>query len=182
VEALDNLDVFSFREDRLSGFVPAARVSSLRRAGLVVTFVAGFEYHLEDGSTSNFDPGAPVVVEAEPNNPRDPFALAVRSFDSSLQAGYVPSFVCRTLPALRGRRHGRVLYEVRDEGRRAALGIAFGAAEMTLKELGPAGKDQMRTLVAHLPLPYAVHSSTTDPIEQLKEMARWTNRRRWKGS
>jgi len=66
---------------------------------LRVIAVAGVSFRPEAVADSSFDPGARLVLVAEPDNEHDPNAVAIWNADRTLQAGYVPREV---VPDLQG--------------------------------------------------------------------------------
>jgi hypothetical protein len=52
--------------------------------------VAGVSFRIESLEDPSFDPGRPLALVPEPDNPHDPHAVGVWNEDRSLQLGYVP--------------------------------------------------------------------------------------------
>src|SRR4051794_30062464 len=65
--------------------------ADLDDSGIHVMRVAGVSHHAGDLQSAAFAPGEPVILMPEPDNPHDPFALAVRDLSLVLHAGYVPA-------------------------------------------------------------------------------------------
>jgi hypothetical protein len=57
--------------------------------GVLVIPVVGGRHHLEDLNDPSFDPGRPVRLFPEPDNPHDARAIAVRNWTTDKTAGYV---------------------------------------------------------------------------------------------
>jgi len=64
---------------------------------LRVIAVAGVSFRPEAVADSSFDPGARLVLVAEPDNEHDPNAVAIWNEERTLQAGYVPRDVAPEL-------------------------------------------------------------------------------------
>jgi hypothetical protein len=63
--------------------------STWRELGVLVINVVGETYHLEDLADPSFEPGNPVRLFPEPDNPHDPKAIAIRNWTTDKTAGYV---------------------------------------------------------------------------------------------
>jgi hypothetical protein len=57
---------------------------------ILVLRVAGVCFRPESLEDSSFDPGRPLSLVAEPDNPHDPNAVGVWNAERTLQLGYVP--------------------------------------------------------------------------------------------
>jgi hypothetical protein len=57
---------------------------------ILVLPVAGVSFRPESLDDSSFDPGRPLSLVAEPDNPHDPNAVGVWNAERTLQLGYVP--------------------------------------------------------------------------------------------
>jgi hypothetical protein len=57
--------------------------------GVLVINVVGETYHLDDLADPGFEPGSPVRLFPEPDNPHDPKAIAIRNWTADKTAGYV---------------------------------------------------------------------------------------------
>jgi HIRAN domain len=68
---------------------PSCRWSTWHELGVLVISVVGSRYYLENLSDSSFEPGQPVRLFAEPSNPHDPKAIAIRNWTADKTAGYV---------------------------------------------------------------------------------------------
>ena len=79
-----------------------------------------------------FAPGEPVILMPEPDNPHDPFALAVRDLSLTLHAGYVPATRSRELvEEMRFRPlYAIALTEHRVQGARVGLRVAASFAPL----------------------------------------------------
>lgn len=64
-----------------------------KSVGVFYVELAGGQFHAEDLTDPSFDPGQPLLLEAEPDNPysEDGTAIAVRNWANDRTAGYVPS-------------------------------------------------------------------------------------------
>ncbi|HEX8105989.1 MAG TPA: HIRAN domain-containing protein [Solirubrobacteraceae bacterium] len=98
--------------------------------GVHVLRVAGLGYRRDAVQGDGFAPGAPVILMPEPDNPHDPFALAVRDLSLAEQAGYVPATRSRELIEEMVHRplHALVLAEHRVRGERVGLRVAASFA------------------------------------------------------
>ena len=85
---------------------------------LRVIAVAGVSFRPEAVADSSFDPGARLVLVAEPDNEHDPNAVAIWNADRTLQAGYVPREV---VPDLQGDEQAVSLWRAGAEGPRVLL-------------------------------------------------------------
>ena len=63
--------------------------STWEELGVLVINVVGASHHLEDLNDPTFDPGSPVRLFPEHDNPHDPRAIAVRNWTGDRTAGYV---------------------------------------------------------------------------------------------
>ena len=64
---------------------------------ILVVPVAGVSFRPESLEDSSFDPGRPLALVPEPDNPHDPNAVAVWNEERTLQLGYVPRELAPTL-------------------------------------------------------------------------------------
>jgi HIRAN domain len=64
---------------------------------ILVVPVAGVSFRPESLEDSSFDPGRPLALVSEPDNPHDPNAVAVWNEERTLQLGYVPRELAPTL-------------------------------------------------------------------------------------
>ena len=72
--------------------------------GVLVVNVVGESFHLEDLGDPDFDPGRPLQLVPEPENPHDPNAIAVRNWTGDKTAGYIKrGSTSRLRNLLRGR-------------------------------------------------------------------------------
>ncbi len=104
----------------------------LEDSGVHVLRVAGASHRAEALQAEGFAPGEPVILMPEPDNPHDPFALAVLDLSLAAQAGYVPATRSRELiEEMRFRAlHALVLAEHRAGGRRVGLRVAASFAPL----------------------------------------------------
>lgn len=72
----------------------------LSEAGAHVIRVAGTSYRPDEVLDPGFEPGKPLLLVREPDNPHDPNAIAVWNEDRTAQAGYVPADVAVHLAGL----------------------------------------------------------------------------------
>ncbi len=108
----------------------AWRDADLDGAGVQVLRVAGASHRGDALQSDGFAPGEPVILMPEPDNPHDPFALAVLDLSFEHQAGYVPATRSRELvEEMRHRAlHALVLAEHRAQGERVGLRVAASFA------------------------------------------------------
>jgi hypothetical protein len=59
--------------------------------------VAGVSFRPEAVADASFDPGSPLGLVPEPENPHDPNAVGIWNEERTLQAGYVPRDVAPEL-------------------------------------------------------------------------------------
>jgi hypothetical protein len=106
--------------------------ADLDDAGIHVVRVAGVTHHAADVQADAFAPGEPVILMPEPDNPHDPFALAVRDLSLARHAGYVPATRSRELvDEMRFRPlHAIALTEHRVQGARVGLRVAASFAPL----------------------------------------------------
>jgi hypothetical protein len=64
---------------------------------ITVVPVAGVSFRPEAHADPSFDPGRPLALVPEPDNPHDPNAVAIWNEERTLQAGYVPREVAPEL-------------------------------------------------------------------------------------
>lgn len=57
--------------------------------GILRVKVVGERFHLDDLQSPEFAPGKAIRLTPEPENPHDPKAISIRSWDGTLTAGYV---------------------------------------------------------------------------------------------
>lgn len=67
--------------------------SRLAEVGAHVIRVAGSSYRPDELRDPGFEPGKPLTLLREPDNPHDPNAISVWNEDRTAQAGYVPANV-----------------------------------------------------------------------------------------
>ena len=72
----------------------------LSEAGAHVIRVAGTSYRSDALRDPGFEPGNPLRLVREPDNPHDPNAISVWNQDRTAQAGYVPADVAVLLAGL----------------------------------------------------------------------------------
>ena len=58
---------------------------------------AGVSFRPDAAADASFDPGSPVALVPEPENPHDPNAVGIWNEERTLQAGYVPREVAPQL-------------------------------------------------------------------------------------
>jgi hypothetical protein len=104
--------------------------ADLDEAGVHVMKVTGVSHRRAALQSPGFDPGEPVILMPEPENPYDPWALAVLDLGLGLQAGYIPAVRSRALvEELRFRPlHALALSEHRALGERVGLRVAASFA------------------------------------------------------
>ena len=69
----------------------------LREVGAQVIRVAGTSYRPDEVGDPGFEPGNPLTLVREPDNPHDANAISVWNADRTAQAGYVPANVASEL-------------------------------------------------------------------------------------
>ena len=72
----------------------------LGEADAHVIRVAGTSYRLDEMRDPGFEPGKPLTLVREPENPHDSNAIAIWNEDRTAQAGYVPANVAVELAGL----------------------------------------------------------------------------------
>ncbi|WP_162794462.1 HIRAN domain-containing protein [Nocardioides houyundeii] len=70
------------------------------RAGLHSFQIRGTSHYEAALKTGRFTPGAPVRLVSEPENPHDPYAIAVYAEEGRERSGYVPAAVAKRLTRL----------------------------------------------------------------------------------
>lgn len=99
--------------------------------GVLVLHVVGESFHADDLNDPSFDPGRPVRLYPEPDNPVDAHAISIRNWTTDKTAGYVKKgSTSRLRNLLRGADfRGMSLYCGYDQppplGRRVSLSIAI---------------------------------------------------------
>jgi hypothetical protein len=111
------------------------READLEDIGLLSIGVAGVTHRRPSLQSAGFEPGEPVILMPEPDNPHDPFALAVMDLGLAEQAGYVPAVRSRALVEEMVRRplHAMALAEHREAGEggaRVGLRVLAGFAPL----------------------------------------------------
>jgi hypothetical protein len=85
LRAAENGDPLRWQDPRLSA------------VGAQVIRVAGTSYRPEELADPGFEPGNPLTLVREPDNPHDANAISVWNADRTAQAGYVPADVAAEL-------------------------------------------------------------------------------------
>ncbi len=108
------------------------RDDDLDEVGVHVLRVVGASHRSNELQGDGFAPGEPVVLMPEPDNPHDPWALAVLDLALRAQAGYVPATRSRALVEEMVHRplHALVLAEHRVRGERVGLRLAASFAPL----------------------------------------------------
>lgn len=65
--------------------------STWEQLGVLVINAVGEKYHLDDLADSSFDPGKPLRLVPEPDNPHGGNAISIRNLTQDRTAGYVKS-------------------------------------------------------------------------------------------
>jgi hypothetical protein len=112
------IEVQEYDDGVWRGCVVAAPQRELLVDHIWTTFVAGVRHHPEG---TWLEPGVPVRLVPEPDNPYDPHAVSVWT-EEGLQAGWLPRVTTEHLD-LSIVRHGLVLSEMRVEDVRIGLWI-----------------------------------------------------------
>ena len=84
---------------------------------ILVLPVAGVSFRIEVLEHPSFDPGRPLALVPEPENPHDPNAVGIWNEDRTLQLGYVPR---ESAPAISGDEQAFSLWRV-EGGLRALI-------------------------------------------------------------
>ncbi|HEX9351421.1 MAG TPA: HIRAN domain-containing protein [Gaiellaceae bacterium] len=84
---------------------------------ILVLPVAGVSFRIEALEDSSFDPGRPLALVPEPENPHDPNAVGIWNEGRTLQLGYVPR---ESAPILEGDEQAFSLWRV-EGGLRALI-------------------------------------------------------------
>jgi hypothetical protein len=114
--------------------------ADLDDAGIHVLRVMGVSHRADALQAGGFEPGEPVILMPEPDNPYDRFALAVWDLGLAAQAGYVPATRSRELVEEMVHRplHAIALSEHRVRGARVGLRVAASFAPLLgLTEAAP---------------------------------------------
>jgi hypothetical protein len=86
----DTTEGYGFRTpDGRTWSAPSCLWSTWHELGVLVIAVTGTRHHQPDLSDPSFAIGSPVRLYAEPNNPHDAKAIAVRNWTAEKTAGYV---------------------------------------------------------------------------------------------
>ena len=93
---------------------------------LRVVKVAGSSYRPEALQDDAFAPGRRLTLLREPDNPHDPYAMAIWDEARRLQAGYVPADIA---PLLNGDEQAVALWEFVEAGRRIGLRVLIAPAD-----------------------------------------------------
>ncbi len=86
----DNSDGYGFITD--DNRIWTARLCTWSRweeLGVMVINTVGAKHHLDDLNDSSFEPGQPLRLYPESDNPHDPKAIAIRNWACDRTAGYV---------------------------------------------------------------------------------------------
>jgi hypothetical protein len=106
-------------KDPFSVWLPLGEVGdALETIGARFVEVAGITHH-PDHDAPAFPAEQPVILVPEPENEHDPKAIAVRSADGRLLAGYLPREIASWCRRRGGYTAGLVLWEYRHPGRTA---------------------------------------------------------------
>jgi len=121
--------------------------ADLDDAGVHVLRVAGVAHRADALQADGFAPGEPVILMPEPDNPHDPYSLAVLDLSLRAQAGYVPATRSRELvEEMRFRPlHAVALAEHRVSGARVGLRVAAGAGRGPRTEGATLGALRLRS-------------------------------------
>ena len=144
------LEAFWYEDDEWRGYLPVATASELRHLHVLSTIVAGLRFYPDGSQDASFAPGTPLVLVPEPDNPWDPFAIAVWNGVRTLQAGHIPRMIAdKMTPAART---AVSQYEQVELGRRIALGMLVGHEPLTLIRASDSDERTERTAktVSHL--------------------------------
>ncbi len=106
--------------------------ADLDEVGIHVLRVAGASHRVDALQADGFEPGEPLILMPEPDNPHDRFALAVLDLSLAAQAGYVPATRSRALVEEMVHRplHALSLTEHRVGGQRVGLRVAASFAPL----------------------------------------------------
>lgn len=129
-------------KDAMSVWLPFGEVGdALGSVGARFVEVAGTTHH-PDHDAPAFAAEQPVLLVPEPENQYDPNAIAVRSADGRLHAGYLPREVASWCRRRDGYTAGLVLWEYRNPARpadRTGLRLLIAPAPITVEPAPPRG-------------------------------------------
>lgn len=171
------LPAWWYEDDEWRGFVLRDSQRSLLDRHVFVTWVAGVQHRIEDARLPFFDPGKPLTLVPDPNNPFDPNALAVFDEEGKAQAGFVPLTITSRMPNVPDR-SGLSLAEHLEAGERVGLKIVVSRQPVTVRPIAPGPEDaerirrtvhqskrQHRKAIEMWRLP-----TPEDPVEQMRRM------------
>jgi hypothetical protein len=172
------VEVWSHQDEDWRGCIPRLDHKELLDHHAFVAWVAGVHRYAESARDPSFDPGKPVVLVPDPDNPHDPNALAVFDADQRRQAGWVPMIFTQGLTPWPEGRKAVSLYEHLVEGVREGLGILISRKPVTLRTVSPEDSDEADRLgreVRRLKKAFAKSreralTDQPDPVQQMRRM------------
>jgi HIRAN domain len=130
-------------KDKMSIWLPFGEVGDdLEAVGARFVEVAGTTHHADHNAPA-FAAEQPVLLVPELGNEQDPKAIAVRSADGRLVAGYLPREVASWCRRRGGYTAGLVLWEYRNPARpadRTGLRVLIAPAPITVQTAPPRGR------------------------------------------
>jgi HIRAN domain len=174
------LPAWWYEDDEWRGFVLRDQRNDLLGRHVFATWLAGFSHRTEAACQPCFDPGKPLSLVAEPDNPHDPNAVAVFDAERTEQCGYVPQVVAGKM-APRDQRFGVSLAEHLADGERVGLVIAVSREPITVRSVPirpeetrrvrrevRRSKEQFREMVERVT--ERMRHLAEDPVEQMRRM------------
>jgi hypothetical protein len=165
-------------EPQWRGFVLCEGKVPLGARHVFATWLAGFEHRPDEARLPAFDPGRPLSLVPEPDNPHDSGALAVFEAGGNHQAGYVPQLITARLEAVP--RFGLSLAEHLRDGERVGLTIVVSREPLSLwaAPRGPDDEATIRRKVKRGKRAFqramerweAAAAAAEDPVEQMRRM------------
>lgn len=119
-------------EEEGSGYTVVRSVDGLklmwqtlpRTKGFESIEVSGESFHMDDLQQPCFAPGSRLMLVPQPDNPRDPNAVAIFDLSGKLHCGYVPSGEAQRIGKLIAKQQIEAcfsMWEVYRDGRRVSL-------------------------------------------------------------
>jgi HIRAN domain len=130
-------------KDKMSIWLPFGEVGDdLEAVGARFVEVVGTTHHADHDAPA-FAVEQPVLLVSEPENEQDPKAIAVRSADGRLHAGYLTREIASWCRRRGGYTAGLVLWEYRNPARpadRTGLRLLIAPAPITIEPASPRGR------------------------------------------
>ena len=163
-----DLEAAWYEDDSWRGYLLIEPIHSLLDRHVFVTWLAGFE-HYADGQDESFNPGSPLALVPEPDNPHDPAAVGVWNGDRTLMAGHLPHVIVRELTV--AHREGLVMWEQRAGGLRVGVGVLVSREQVTLKLVTITVADAVRRVRRMPHTKGHIPTASFDPVAQMEQMA-----------